>query len=74
MIALHTDFSHNILIALLIKVNILSVTSHINWSVASLYDKCWLSHDMCLYKVMVWLNFLNDVANGAESTQKSIVT
>ena len=30
-----------------------------------------LSHGMCLYQVMMMLHFLNDVANDAESTQKS---
>ena len=33
------------------------------------YKRC-LSHDMCLYQVMMMLHFLNDVANDAESTQK----
>ena len=37
-------------------------------------DKHCLSHGMCLYKVMMTLHFLNDVANEAESTQKSIIT
>ena len=33
-------------------------------------DKRWLSHDMCLYQVMMTLHFLNDVANDPELTQK----
>ena len=33
-------------------------------------DKHGLSHGMCLYQVMITLNFLNDIANDAESTQK----
>ena len=39
-------------------------------------DILCLSHGMCLYKVMMTLYSLNDVANGmndAESTQKSII-
>ena len=32
------------------------------------------SRGMCLYQVMMTLYFLNDVANDAESTQKSIIT
>ena len=39
-----------------------------------LLDKCYLSDGMCLYQVMVALHFLNDVANGAESKQKSTIT
>ena len=38
----------------------LLVTSHIN-----LPDKRCLSHCMCLYHVMMTLQFLNDVANDA---------
>ena len=34
-------------------------------------DKRNLFHGMCLYQVMMTLHFLNDVANDAESTQKS---
>ena len=37
------------------------------------YKRC-LSHGMCLYQVMMTLNFLNDVANEDESTQKSKIT
>ena len=37
-------------------------------------DKRCLSHGMCLYQVMVTVHFLNDVANDAESTQKSKIT
>ena len=33
-----------------------------------------LSHGMCIYQVMMTLYFLNDVANDAESTQKSKIT
>ena len=34
-------------------------------------DKRCRSHDMCLYQVMATFHFLNDVAFGTESTQKS---
>ena len=34
-------------------------------------DKHSLSHDMCLDQVMMTLHFLNDVADDAESIQKS---
>ena len=44
----------------------LSATSHI-----TLPDKCCLSQGMNLYQVMMTLHFLNNVANEAESTQKS---
>ena len=37
-------------------------------------DKRCLSHGMCLYKVMMTLHILNDVANEAGSTQKSKIT
>ena len=37
-------------------------------------DKRCLSHCMCLYQVMITLQFLNDVTNDAESTQKRIIT
>ena len=37
----------------------------------TLLDKRYLSHSMCLYQVIMTLHFLNDVANGAESTQTS---
>ena len=43
----------------------LSFISHINCIVAHWLDKRWLSHDICLYQVMMTLYFLNDVANGA---------
>ena len=33
-------------------------------------DKRYLSHGMCLYQVMMTLQFLNAVAYDAESTQK----
>ena len=48
--------------------------SLINCIVVCWSDKHWLSHSMCLYQVMMTLHFLNDVANDAESTQKSIIT
>ena len=48
----------------------LSVTSHIKVHCCTLPDKHCLSHEMCLYQVMMALHFLNDVANGTESTQK----
>ena len=48
----------------------LSVTSHINWSVARcLINVVYLRHYMCLYQVMITMHFLNNVANDAESTQ-----
>ena len=50
----------------------LSVTSHINCN--TLPDKLGLSHDKCLSQVMMTLHILNDVANDAESTQKSKIT
>ena len=59
----------------LIRMCILSVTSHINCFGARRPDKQrWLSHSMCLYQVMMTLLFLNDVANDTKSTQKSIIT
>ena len=58
----------------LVKGDFLSVTSHIKCIVAKLPDKYCLSHDMCLYKVMMTLHFLNDAAYDAESTQKSKIT
>ena len=36
-------------------------------------DKGCLTHDIDLYQVMMTLHFLHDVANGAESTQNSII-
>ena len=36
-----------------------------------LSDKRCLSHGTCLYQVMITLHFLTDIANDAESTQKS---
>ena len=52
----------------------LSVTSHINCTVACCLINVGYLTGMCLYQVMMTLHFLNDVANGAESTQKSIIT
>ena len=40
----------------------------------TLPDKRCLSHGLCLYQVIMTLYFLNDVANDAESTQKSKIT
>ena len=40
----------------------------------TLPDKRCLSHGMCLYQVMMTLQFLNDVATDAESTKKSKIT
>ena len=37
-------------------------------------DKHGLSHVMCLYQAMMTFNFLNDITNDAESTQKSKIT
>ena len=49
----------------------LSVTSHTNCIAARcLIDVIYLTA-CCLYQVMMTLHFLNDVANDAESTQKS---
>ena len=60
---------------------LLSVVEHIFITYLSyqlhrcmLPDKHCLSHGMCLYQVMMTLHFLNDVANEAESTQKSKIT
>ena len=39
----------------------------------TLPDKRWLSHGMRLYQIMMTLDFLNDVANDAESTQNRIL-
>ena len=41
---------------------------------STLPDKHSLSHDMCLYQVMMTLHFLNGVANDAELTKKSKIT
>ena len=51
----------------------LSVTSHTNCIVAHWPDKCCLSQGMCLYQVIMMLNFLNDVVNDIESTWNSII-
>ena len=40
----------------------------------TLPDERCLSHSMCLYQVWLTLYFLNDLANDAESTQKSKIT
>ena len=37
-------------------------------------DKRCLSQGMCLNQVIMTVHFLNDVANDAESTQKSKIT
>ena len=54
----------------------LSIISYLSYLLHSctLPDESCLSHSMCLYQVMMTLKFLNDVidvANDAESTQKS---
>ena len=58
----------NYMTSRMISVLISYLASHISCIVARGPDKCWLSHGMCLYQVMVTLHFLNDVATGAEST------
>ena len=63
-----------ILAAGLPRNSILSVIIYINCSIAQLPYKHCLSHSMCLYQVMMTLQFLNDDTNDAESTQKSIIT
>ena len=52
----------------------LSVTSHINYIVARCLINVVYLTACCLYQVMMTLHFLNDVANDAESTQKSKIT
>ena len=49
----------------------LSVTSHINCIVARCLINVVYLTACYLYQVMMTLHFLNDVANDAESTQKS---
>ena len=58
------------------KLLVTSFISYLSYKLhcCTLLDKCCLSHDMCLYQVMMMLHFLNDVANDAESTQKSKIT
>ena len=41
----------------------LSVTSHIKYIVAHQPDERCLSHDMCLYQVIMRLHFLNNVTD-----------
>ena len=55
------------------KLNV-SVTVHIHRIVARWPNKRWLSHRIGLFQVVMMLQFLNDVANDVESTQKSIIT
>ena len=52
----------------------LSVTSRINCIVARCLVNVVYLTACCLYQVMMTLHFLNDVANDAESTQKSKIT
>ena len=52
----------------------LSVTSHINCFVARCLINVVYLTACCLYQVMMTLHFLSDVANDAESTQKSKIT
>ena len=52
----------------------LSVTSHINCIVARCLINVVYLTACCLYQVMMTLHFLSDVANDAESTQKSKIT
>ena len=53
---------------------ILSATSHINCIVARCLINIVYLTAWCLYQVMMTLHLLNDVANDAESTQKSKIT
>ena len=53
---------------------ILSVTSHTNCIAARCLINVVYLTACCLYQVMMTLHFLNDVANDAESTQKSKIT
>ena len=53
---------------------VLFFTSHINCIVARWPDKRCQSHRMCLYKVIMKLQFLIDVDIDVESTQKLIVS
>ena len=52
----------------------LSVTSHTNCIVARCLINVVYLTACCFYQVMMTLHFLNDVANDAESTQKSKIT
>ena len=52
----------------------LSVTSHINCIVARCLINVVYLTACCLYQVMMTVHFLNDIANDAESTQKSKIT
>ena len=56
------------------QIQLLSVTSHINCIVARCLINVVYLTACCLYQVMMTLHFLNDVANGAESTQTSDIT
>ena len=55
-----------------ILVLISYLSYYLHW--CTLPDKRCLSHSVCLYQIMMTLHFLNDVANDAEPTQKSIIT
>ena len=52
----------------------LSVTSHTNCIVARCLINVVYLTACCLYQVMMTLHFLSDVANDAQSTQKSKIT
>ena len=52
----------------------LSVTSHINYIVVRCLMNVVYLTACCLYQVMMTLHFFIDVANDAESTQKSKIT
>ena len=66
-----TDIKRSVTIIDVLLYLYLSITCHINCIITRSPDRRWLSHGMCLYQAMMTLHFLNDVANDAESTQKS---
>ena len=53
---------------------VLSVTSRVNCIAARCLINMVYLTGMCIYQDMMTLHFLNDVANDAESTQKSNIT
>ena len=68
-VALTTKFKQDVTV----KLN-LSVTSHINCIVARCLINVVYLTACFLYQILMTLHFLNDVANDAESTQKSKIT
>ena len=73
-IRLHIFICSVLFVATLLSYVVLSVTSHINCIVARCLINVVYLTACCLYQVMMTLHFLNDVANDAESTQKSKIT